>query len=209
MSFILEALKKSENKRRKKSVKLPRSIHEPVAYKIARPRSWTMWIFVVLVANAALLFWFFGPWPSTSSTVTTTQQSPALPLVQPDEDRLTQSPPESIPAAQPSKQVAQQQTDLTVVDQALPKALPVPRNDKHVYAFQQLPPAIKTQIPVLKMSLHAYNRSDTKTSLVQINNRIYREGDEINATLSLEQITEDGAVIRYDGYRYLLPRRGN
>lgn len=208
MSFILEALKKSENKRRKKSVKLPRSIHEPVAYRIARPRSWTLWIFVVLAANAALLFWFFGPWPSSSPMVTVQQEKPSLPLIQPDEDRIEQTPSAAMTTPQQSRQVVPQK-ELPDVGQAVPKELPVPRNDKHVYTFQQLPPAIKTQIPVLKMSLHAYNRSDTKASLVQINNRIYREGDDINGALSVERITEDGAVMRYDGYRYLLPRRGN
>ncbi|MBN1957213.1 MAG: general secretion pathway protein GspB [Desulfuromonadales bacterium] len=87
--------------------------------------------------------------------------------------------------------------------------LPVPRNDRHIYAFQQLPPAIRQQLPVLRMALHAYNRADHRASLIQINNQIYREGDVIDRTLAVEQITEDGAVLRYDGYRFLLPRRGN
>ncbi len=39
--------------------------------------------------------------------------------------------------------------------------------------------------------------------------RILREGDKVTDTIRLEKITADGIILRYDGYRFLLPRRGN
>ena len=59
------------------------------------------------------------------------------------------------------------------------------------------------------MSLHAYNRDDATASMVQLNDRIMREKEMVTANISFEQITSDGVVLRYDGYRFLVPRRGN
>lgn len=207
MSFILEALKKSENKRRKKSARLPRTIHEPVAYRIPRPRSWTLPIVAILLVNAAVLLWFFGPWASTSRQPEAQTNSPFPQRVEADSVRT-----EPIPSAlttPPRKAAPTEQKMDAKLPENVSAELPVPRNDRHIYAFQQLPPAIRQQLPVLRMALHAYNRADHRASLIQINNQIYREGDVIDRTLAVEQITEDGAVLRYDGYRFLLPRRGN
>ena len=89
------------------------------------------------------------------------------------------------------------------------KALPVPRSEKKIYRFDQLPVSIQKQIPTLRMSLHAYNRDDATASMVQLNDRMMHEKEMVNANISLEQITAEGVVLRYDGYRFLLPRRGN
>lgn len=209
MSFILDALKKSENKRRKKSAQLPRSIHEPVAYKIARPRQWTLWVLLFLVINAALLVWLVSSWLTKPDRSSATAREPAqlterktVPVRGTDAAETVSEGVNSSPVHTAEIVDAPQPTMASV-----PANLPIPRTEKKVYSFQQLPASIQQQIPELQMALHAYNREDSGTSMIQLNNRIYREGDKISSTLILEAITAEGAVVRYDGYRFLLPRR--
>ena len=204
MSFILEAMIKSENRRRKKSGQSPRTILEPIPRHNAKSRAWVLGIVSLLLVNAALLFWFFAPWQQSSSQTTETLSADVAPVrTDVTESVVTQNsfsptPKETAPVSVvPRKQ------------QLVAKSLPVPRNEKKVYNFGQLPVAIQRQIPPLQMSLHAYNRDDATASLVQLNDRIMREGDMVADSIRLEQITADGAVLRYDGYRFILSRRGN
>lgn len=212
MSFILDALKKSENKHRKKGEPGPRTIYEPVSRNGTRLHPRLVLILILLVIGTAFLFWFLGsrqrtsPLPTTeissvgmaqkktkeftansSQTVTPTRHNN---IVQRPSD--TQEPPVDI----------KQQVEMT-------KPLSVPRNEKQVYRFGQLPVSIQKRIPPLRMSLHAYNRSDASSSMVQLNDKIMHEGDAVTDTIRLEKISADGAILRYDGYRFLLPRQGN
>ena len=205
MSFILEALKKSENKYRRKSGQNPRTIHEPVPRNNVKSRVWVLGILLLLLVNAALLLWFFAPWQQPSSSQTAAffpvdaapVKSKTVESVTPQafsSPRQTNTVPVSV--------VSQKQQPVTT-------ALPVPRNENQVYSFGQLPVSIQKRIPALQMSLHAYNRDDKSASMVQLNDRIMREGDAITDKILLQKITADGAVLRYDGYLFLLPRRGN
>lgn len=73
-----------------------------------------------------------------------------------------------------------------------------------VIEMGDLPVNVRQTLPAMAISFHAY--SDTPDSrLVGINNRIRREGDTIVPGLLLEQITPDGMIFAYQGYRF---RRG-
>ncbi|MDX2495288.1 MAG: general secretion pathway protein GspB [Desulfuromusa sp.] len=204
MSFILEALKKSENKHRKNSGRNPRTIHEPMPRKNGRSRFWVLGILLLLV-NAALLFSFFGrPWqPAPASQPT---QVISTDTAQVKTNKLVSAPPQTVSATEQNNIAP---TPQKIKEQPAVKALPVPRNDKQVYTFGQLPVSIQKKIPPLQMSLHAYNRADASSSMVQLNDRIMREGATVTDNIRLEKITADGVVLRYDGYLFLLPRRGN
>jgi len=210
MSFILDALKKSENKRRKRSAQLPRSIHEPVAYRMTRPRTWTLWVLLLLVVNAALMIWLVVPWLKSETETTglsaaknfatrqtMTARAGDIGVIPPEKESDAVVDDRAISASPP-------------MEDDLPRGveLPVPRTEKRVFMLDQLPSSVRQQIPELHMPLHAYNRNRNGTSMVQLNNRIYREGDSIGNAMTLETITAEGAIIRFDGYRFLLPRRG-
>lgn len=211
MSFILEALKKSENKRRgKKSGRSSRSIYEPDTQRLAKSRFWFLGIIFVLFMNAALLIWFLAPWKQPEVTGLETSVSDSRPLKEHRNaaDSAQKSSPELQPHSGDHKSFAHSQPQNSDGPMGI-KALPLPRSDKQVYRFSQLPVTIQKQIPELRMSLHAFNRNDAAASLVQLNDRMLREKDMVTADISLEQIMADGVVLRYDGYRFLVPRRGN
>jgi len=211
MSFILEALKKSENKRRKKSVsRSSRSIHEPVPQNNAKSRFWVLGISSVLLVNVVFLFWFFTPWTQPSSPMTEVSMSGLNQTKTNISESVSlqtssfapQSTPESMPVVtHPQPEGSKEKLRA--------EALLAPRSEQKVYSFGQLPVSIQKQIPSLHMSLHAYNRDVATASMVQLNDQIMHEAEMVTPNIRLEQITADGVVLRYDGYRFLLPRRGN
>ena len=210
MSFILEALKKSENKRRKEVAREPRSIHEPTPSKPAAKRTWIVFLLAILAFNMVLLGWFLGPWreavkvPVVETPVAADKESSAA-----GSPGRVEAPTGKVELGTGSPVPTTGITPQQPAETAPKVAFPVPRNDKRIYSIAQLPPEIQRRIPEIRMALHAYNRNDSSASMVQLNERIMREGDRLNDDFLLEQINSDGVVLRYDGYRFLVPRRGN
>jgi len=68
--------------------------------------------------------------------------------------------------------------------------------------FAELPFSIQQEIPKLSILFHLYSRNP-KDRLVSINDRMLHEGDSVAPGLVLEQITPDGMVLGYKGYRFL------
>ena len=73
-----------------------------------------------------------------------------------------------------------------------------------VLAPTELPAAIQQEIPRLSISLHVY-ANDPRDCLVMINDKLLRPGEFLSPGLRLEQVTPDGVIIGYKGYRF---RRG-
>jgi general secretion pathway protein B len=68
-------------------------------------------------------------------------------------------------------------------------------------ANSALPVSIRKQLPPLTVAVHAY--SDTpQERLVSINGRMLREGDTLAPDLRLEQITPEGMIFTFRGYRF-------
>jgi general secretion pathway protein B len=68
----------------------------------------------------------------------------------------------------------------------------------------ELPPALQQEIPKLVILIHSYS-SNPKSRFVFINDRKWREDEYPVPGLKLEQITPDGVIFIYKGYRF---RRG-
>lgn len=68
-------------------------------------------------------------------------------------------------------------------------------------ASSVLPASIRKHLPPLTVAVHAY--SDTpQERLVSINGRMLREGDTLAPDLRLEQITPEGMIFTFRGYRF-------
>jgi general secretion pathway protein B len=74
--------------------------------------------------------------------------------------------------------------------------------DEKLLVMADLPPAIRQELPTMSIAVHAYS-SNPKDRLVSINNRMLREGDILQPGLGLEQITPDGMIFSYKGYRFI------
>ena len=73
-----------------------------------------------------------------------------------------------------------------------------------VMTIAELPLSIQQEMPKMSISVHAYSGTP-KDRLLGINDRMLREGDFVAPGLLLEQITPDGVIMSYKGYRF---RRG-
>ena len=67
-----------------------------------------------------------------------------------------------------------------------------------------MPRAFRDALPRLRLDVLVYS-SLAGDRLVFINTRKYTEGQTVEGTLRLEAITADGAILSYQGERFLLP----
>ena len=70
-----------------------------------------------------------------------------------------------------------------------------------VYDIADLPPAIKSGLPEIKVSGHAYS-PEPLTRVVRVNDKILQEGQELSPGLRAEEITPDGIIFSFRGYRF-------
>jgi general secretion pathway protein B len=77
----------------------------------------------------------------------------------------------------------------------------VAEEGKSVMALNELPPSIQREIPAITLSFHAYS-SNPKERRVMINGNIVGQGEQLAPGLSVEQITPDGVILGYKGYRF-------
>lgn len=70
--------------------------------------------------------------------------------------------------------------------------------------FGKLPPAVQAGIPKMTMTLHFYV-SDAAARMVRINGRNLREGDGLNEGVKIAEITPQGVVFESAGYRFEVP----
>lgn len=217
MSFILDALKKSEHRRRALAGQEPQAIFEPPAPTSSVSRHWILVTVALLLLCILLLLAILVLQRSRNSdvvparplaTVTDTVVAPApfpsvapsialQPDIQPDVQRQ--------PRVQESQEAGlEQRTEPTA---AVPSS-PSEETEDQVYRISDLPTEVRRRLPALQMALHAYNAADADASLVQINGRLVREGAQIAENLTVEEITPDGAILRSGSYRFLLLRRG-
>lgn len=206
MSFILDALKKSDKKRQENNAPSLDTVHEPTS--VTRPRRpfWIYLLVLILLLNVGLLLWFFAPGPRGIVV--------GLEQVAQKQTVVATPVPVSTPVVR-SLAVSQSQTQRlsktpTIRNSSPGVAAPVepqPSASERIYAIAELPIALQRRLPEMHMSLHAYSKGSGTASLVRINEQIMREGARLADKYLLEEITADGATFRYDGYRFLLPRK--
>lgn len=85
------------------------------------------------------------------------------------------------------------------------KATPAAAGDgtpePRIVPLAELPAAVQQELPKIAVALHAYS-SKPQDRLVSINDRLLSEGDYVVPGLRLEQITPDGMVLSFRGYRF-------
>ncbi|NOZ51547.1 MAG: general secretion pathway protein GspB [Gammaproteobacteria bacterium] len=231
MSYILDALKKSEQERDRERKAIPSitSVHSAVVTEDEQTSATVLWLYVIaallLLSTAALAyFYLFYPPNSTVSTVDGVPEE-AMQIV--EEATSTESIPQAvavIPAPTPDAAVklsARKQEQVPVLDQKKPtqkvifskeylqledavSAVDEITNENHeALPISELPEAIRQKIPSISFAGHVYS-SIKKRRSVMINDRKMREGESVNAELTLVAITPNGAEFKFEGYTFML-----
>lgn len=76
-----------------------------------------------------------------------------------------------------------------------------PAIEPAIISREQLPQHIRAALPPLAISGSIYSPNAPDRTLI-VNGRLYRENQALTADLSLEQIRQKSAVLRFRGYRF-------
>ena len=224
MSYILEALKKLEQKRQRVGVPHPLAGPSETVPELKRRQPvWLYALFAVLLLNAGIMMWWVGPMLGQRA-------APARPPVAQEPPSALQFVPQKgrdEPRAAAKNETPQKKDDSTPVlpsgamqtrdvppSASAASAAPVaPSRARQapaeagavksgkVVSLAELPPAVRSSLPNLKVSAH-YFGPEPHSRFIRINDQGLREGQVDSSGLKLEEITPDGAVCSYQGYRF-------
>lgn len=211
MSFILDALKKSENERQQQTGGEFSSV--PTSPNAARPMRW-LWLLAALLAiNVAVLLGILMR-PDVRSTTASTFEDMQLP----SSPAATGGTADSTVAPTPSfadqveqarrQQPAEPKSD-TVVDPvaAAPTPAPAPAasGGARVPTIEELRLDGSLQLPELHIDIHVYS-DDPSERFVFINMAKHREQSQLAEGPVVREITADGVILQYQGRSFLLSR---
>ncbi len=204
MSYILEALKKSENERKREEIPglgADHSQYYSVREERRSPMVKNLFIFTLLLFGVAGSGWWFF------------QGKPSIEVTEEPEAAVVPAPALSAPAetveAVPTSQTSIQTTADIPDDVEALTEVPVIREPMVVDSvsdlvadnfvvplFEELPEDVRDRIPPLTFAGHVY-ASEKQKRMIMINMRIVREGAMVEPDLILVEIEANGVVLRY------------
>lgn len=195
MSFILDALRKSDQQRQRGTS--PTLLTAPAMRVESRqPGVVVYWILAASLLGAGIAIGWLNPWQHASTSANATVR----PLPRIDSPRID-SPRRPVPTlVDPAPRQASREPHPTSRTTAPAEVTP----ESAVTAQRELPLLVQRALPELLISLHAYS-PQPEARLVRVNDALLREGDTAAAGVRLEQITPDGMIFSYRNYRF---RRG-
>ncbi len=217
MSFILDALRKSDQMRQTNAA--PTLTTMQPAAPGTRSRSLnTLILSGIALLGAGLVIGWWQPWatqpqslPQTVVTQLTERVAPPPTQAAPPEAPVTFTAPlpsavtTPHPVSVPARATAKPQAIAAIIktpaiDTAADTAANAPAEAPPM-ALSELPPALLAELPKLAVSAHSYSKKP-KASFVFINDRMLHESDTLPPGLKLERITADGMIFSYKGYRF-------
>lgn len=212
MSFILDALRKSELERQRQSG--PIMAEFPVA-RGDRRLPWAAFAIGLLLAlNVGVLLYFLlrndpAPVAAVDAPAPATTVAVAPTAVQTDAASAQESatPATGMPASDAGASLPEATTSPPPAPD--PTLLPVaPATPLAIYESgpaAELPAQATAGLPELAIDLHIF-ADDPARRAVFINGRRYQQGGVLIEGPTVEEITSEGAVLNYRGRRFLLPR---
>jgi general secretion pathway protein B len=218
MSFILDALKKSEIDRQRQS--MPGLMDAPIATRRPRLPLWAVLLGALLTINMVVLI-----------VVLMRNGAPAAAPVKPVETRAAAdnkpaavadhfSPLDSAPVYAPEIPVPAAEEPATAPRGLAQRSAPHPLrrpdpvlvdeapadNDELLPSISELNLTGSQAFPELHLDVHVY-ATKPADRFVYINMRKYHEGNTLQEGPVLERIRRDGVVLEYQGLRFVLPRQ--
>ncbi|MGV8074077.1 MAG: general secretion pathway protein GspB [Syntrophobacteraceae bacterium] len=136
--------------------------------------------------------------PQTAAATRNTVEQSARVEAQPKilETAVSEAPKAAETA--PPDAPAEHLTSLPSYPPALESAI---ASNQRVQGLKDLPPSIRQAIPRMTFSVLIYSNKPAER-MININGRATREGQEVSEGLKLEEITQDGAILNFKGYRF-------
>jgi len=211
MSYILDALKKSEQDRGNGSIPNVQTIHSSaLSYHQEKRPLWPWLLIAVLVVNIAILIYFLKPDSNDQSIIS------SINTVEKNNDAESHQQKKfieqnSIPVqeavitapVEPTTEQTIPDTDKRIPTIEATVVTPVSQASApaQVIDIDELPAAIRQQIPDMIFSAHVYSSAPMQRSLV-INDRFMEEGYAVGYDLVLVEITRNGAIFDFRGHLF-------
>lgn len=222
MSFILDALRKSDTERQQQAT--PGLATTAQRTRDNRSSIWMPLLVIVLILNAAVFVWIYVTDTSRPENVRATAPSPPEQSAPRSDTRSLQreadtpdlatkvAPPAATrePAARPATEAAVASTPPPVFDESPPAAVTPPEPDTAsirpaLPSFEQLLAGGIISVEPLHLDIHVFSGEPAKR-FVFINMKKYREGERLSEGPVVEEITSDGVVLNHQGSRFTLER---
>ncbi len=213
MSYILDALRKADQERRRGGVP---TLSSATATALAVERhAWLPYglLAVLLLGLGIAIGWRYPghqePPPARASLTTPAPAaSPRALAGEPPKARAqTGSGQEvaatasTVPSLAPSIALPTAQQIAPPMAASAPPVVPKNAPEEKLISRAELPVAMQQELPPLSVALHAYS-SQAKSRLVSIDGKVLREGDSLTPELKLEQITPEGMIFSFRGIRF-------
>ena len=202
MSYILDALKKSEQERGHGSAPNVQTLHSSsLNYHANKTPLWPYFLLAAIVINLAALFYFIIAKTEFEATTQeqqrTTETSPAVTnTVQTASSKPAGT---TIEDAYSAEAVVYKPISIPGSNQGIAKQAPRQQQvSLSVLERDELPFEMSQHIPVMEFSAHVYSSNPIQRSIV-INGRFMEEGDWLASDLFLSEITPDGAIFDFKG----------
>lgn len=209
MSFILDALKKSEE-RRQQSETTPQ-VRQRVMSVSTTSMSRRVMLVVFLVVPLALVagWWLRGTTekPSVQQNLPVDAEPvldaerPASPVVDKEPVTMPDTEPNSAAEIETVAVKRMSEPDLSLPQQG------EPQETKPLLLYRDLPPALREQMPPLTLSMHFF-ADDPQRRLVRVNGQLLHEGDSLAGDIDIVEIIETGIVLDFTGLQFVLKRSG-
>lgn len=194
MSYILDALKRSEQQRIRGRRRSPgqgaSAPSEPFYTAWIRPGQMVVIVLVLgvlLFLGARVLFRVSPPTAPVAES--------AAPLPPPQVEAKN---PAAAPMAAPKAEAIPASSPLHAPAPSSPAVGPV-------QFLRSLPLDFQQRLPELVVNIHVY-AVEEPSRILYINNRSYRRGDQVQDGIVVEEIVPDGVVLQFRGQRFKLPR---
>jgi general secretion pathway protein B len=234
MSYILEGLKKLEQKRRQETKKPGfLSFRGEIIRRPERAMKWPYLLFIALLLNAGIIVWWMAPWRSsrpqplaqkqllpgppakavTPKPVEFKNQNPLLARKEPASSKVVNKLPRK-PAAEKPKESALPLEQKKPAPKKPPETESGPPESKSSFAIKTISDGPVVKLNALPSEIKKdlpvlkmsvhYYSPDKQSRFVTINNRTLHEGETLSEGLRLVEINSEGAILFYKGYRFLV-----
>jgi general secretion pathway protein B len=203
MSFILDALRKSEKERQQGIV--PGISDVPAVVHASHIPRWIIGVIAVLCTGILVLSWAW--WNSRDvgpAELANSRPAGVLPQTRPAFPASPAAAVRNLAREPISETAAPQPVPLTTLAPAPMTAsnTPTPAEVNNAPTMAQVV-ARGVSVPPLTLELHVFS-TQADQRFVRINSESYREGERLNEGPTVEAITEEGVVLNYLNENFLL-----
>lgn len=212
MSYILDALKKSEQERGHGNIPDVQTMHSSsLNYRTEKKAYWPYILIAAVVLNLlAIIYFIVDKQPIENIEATAPQTSVAI-------QTESEATPEKTETAEQPATVTSSENKNTAIEKAeaettktktqaaektetiaIKTETPAANQQTRILEFYELPESIKQELPSIVISAHVYSTNPLQRSIV-INNNFLEEDEYVLDGLILHEITPDGAIFNYKG----------